>query len=169
MAILTMFGYMYGTCTFLFPTCSDQVQINLTRPAHSDRLFKVRPEYRTRNPESRLEEESDSLREKPPLVDTNMLELDSLRGSSIQIGTTQKILPWPLRKDEHMPESKPLTSRLLVRGLAVAGPPGLSATCSDPRAEGKRSPSIFQMTRSAGKAACWPQLDLGCRLLVCSA
>ena len=29
MASLTMFGYMYGTCTFFSPTCSDQVQINL--------------------------------------------------------------------------------------------------------------------------------------------
>ena len=29
MASLTMFGYMYSTCTFFFPTCSDQVHTNL--------------------------------------------------------------------------------------------------------------------------------------------
>ena len=29
MLILSMFGYMYCTCTFFFPTCSDQVQTNL--------------------------------------------------------------------------------------------------------------------------------------------
>ena len=27
--IKTIFGYMYGTCTFFFPTCSDQVQTKL--------------------------------------------------------------------------------------------------------------------------------------------
>ena len=27
--VLIMFGYMYGTCTLFFPTCSDQVQTNL--------------------------------------------------------------------------------------------------------------------------------------------
>ena len=26
---LVMFGYVYGTCTFVPPTCSDQVKINL--------------------------------------------------------------------------------------------------------------------------------------------
>ena len=29
MVSLTMFGYMYSTCTLVFPTCSDQAQTNL--------------------------------------------------------------------------------------------------------------------------------------------
>ena len=42
MIILTVFGYMYGTCTFFFPTCADQVQINLPYlpPTPSPRYYE---------------------------------------------------------------------------------------------------------------------------------
>ena len=47
MMSLTMFGYMYGTCTFFAPTCSDQVHINLpyrqTDTCRIKLIFRVHP------------------------------------------------------------------------------------------------------------------------------
>ena len=51
-------------------------------------------------------------------LDTPQTRLDSLRGSSINIGTIQRILAWPLHKDD-MHKSRSVKNTLQTR-LSIA-------------------------------------------------